>query len=191
MFTKYNGINLPKNYSGTKFRQPPEDTTMKTHRPQDEKFKMQGIIKTSVSPSFQSIIDNASVKNNTDYSPIEEQSDVNFYKSESLPYGNDEELSSNDNVNSLLMPDDCLVEENTSKEVCSICNDSDKHNNTDSLKKEFFPINLLKENGFSRLIEGISKDDLLLIALIALFAQEHTAGSQDAIIILALLLLYH
>lgn len=57
MFTKYSGINVPKNYSGNRFKES-IDTEMKTHKA--EGVHISTPIKKSSSPqSFQSIIDKA------------------------------------------------------------------------------------------------------------------------------------
>ncbi|MBO5262184.1 MAG: hypothetical protein J6B45_03970 [Clostridia bacterium] len=48
MFTKYNNLNIPKNYSGNRFKQPTQDMGMKTHRAQETAPK--SMVKTSVSP---------------------------------------------------------------------------------------------------------------------------------------------
>ena len=57
MFTKYNGINVPKNYSGNRFKET-IDTEMKTHKA--EGVHISTPIKKSASPqSFQSVIDKA------------------------------------------------------------------------------------------------------------------------------------
>lgn len=57
MFTRYNGIDVPKNYSGNRFRQELE-TEMKTHKaplPQTAP----AVTKSSPPQSFQSVIDKA------------------------------------------------------------------------------------------------------------------------------------
>lgn len=57
MFTKYTGIEVPQNYSGSRFKKEVEKTEMKTHRGQIS--SSDSGIKASVSPSFQEVIDNA------------------------------------------------------------------------------------------------------------------------------------
>ena len=48
MFTRYSDIDIPKNYSGSRFKKTSfEDTTMKTHE-----NEMQSATNTSVSPTF-------------------------------------------------------------------------------------------------------------------------------------------
>lgn len=48
MFTRYSDIDIPKNYSGSRFKMSQiEDTTMKVHS-----SDMQGAVKSSVSPTY-------------------------------------------------------------------------------------------------------------------------------------------
>ena len=60
MFTKYNNVNIPKNYSGNRFKQAGEDTEMKTHRAPVSN-NVTGGVKTSVSPFFQTQINSDTV----------------------------------------------------------------------------------------------------------------------------------
>ena len=189
MFTKYNDINLPKNYSGTKFKQNIEDTKMKTHRAQDEMLITKGVVRTSVSPSFQSALDKTMQEANTvSHSPSEENSLIDENTS---AFSNEEAGST---VNDSSNP---LIASHSSNDCCDESTESPSNEekfarkNTCDEKNTCSSINLLKDSGLSRLIEGINKDDILLIALIILFAQEHLDNSLDAIVILALLLLYH
>lgn len=57
MFTKYSGIDVPKNYSGSRFKQNLE-TEMKTHKAPIIQ-PAPTVTKSSPQPSFQSIIDKA------------------------------------------------------------------------------------------------------------------------------------
>ena len=166
MFTKYNGINLPKNYSGTKFKQPLEDTQMKTHRAKTDNSMSRGVIRTSVSPSFQGALDKVvETADTVDYT-AQNDDDASFYEEISDAYAQNEVAA-------------C---KNTTKEESVKLECENKEPTTHDLFNEL---------GVSHLFENIHKDDLLLIALIVLFAQEHLQNSMDAIIILALLLLYH
>ena len=54
MFTRYNGITLPQNYSGNRFKAYPNDTETKTHKPQ-EMLPLAQNVRTSVSPSFRDV----------------------------------------------------------------------------------------------------------------------------------------
>ena len=54
MFTKYNGITLPQNYSGNRFKAYPNDTETKTHKPQEAQ-PLTTSIRTSVSPTFRDV----------------------------------------------------------------------------------------------------------------------------------------
>ena len=54
MFTKYKGVQIPQNYSGSRFKADGLETEMKTHKPTPSYSST----RTSVSPTFQSAIDN-------------------------------------------------------------------------------------------------------------------------------------
>lgn len=53
MFTKYNNVTVPKNYSGNRFRSSAEEIPMKTHRA--DAISQSTGIKTSVSPFYHSL----------------------------------------------------------------------------------------------------------------------------------------
>ena len=55
MFSKYKGIEIPLNYSGSRFKSSGVETEMKTHKPSPSYRST----KTSVSPTFQSVINQA------------------------------------------------------------------------------------------------------------------------------------
>ncbi|MBQ4510444.1 MAG: hypothetical protein II984_06935 [Clostridia bacterium] len=75
MFTRYSNIEIPKNYSGNRFKKTIiEDTTMKTHE-----NDMQGAVKSSVSPTYsehlyQNEVDSSNISNDND--AFEFQNDV-------------------------------------------------------------------------------------------------------------------
>ena len=178
MFTKYNGINLPNNYSGTKFRQPIEDTTMKTHRALDEKVIQKGVVRTSVSPTFQNALN----------STIQEAREIESFSDDEHALPHIDNSASSSFFEEEVCESTAICEDNNdypSSQFDSKCDIGDKND------KEAHPLNLLKESGLGKLIDNLNKDDILLIALIVIFAQEHSANSLDAIVILALLLLYH
>ena len=56
MFTKYQGVAIPKNYSGVRFKDGSVETEMKTHRGQITPSQ-DNIKSCAASPTFQSIID--------------------------------------------------------------------------------------------------------------------------------------
>lgn len=183
MFTKYNGINLPNNYSGTKFKQPIEDTNMKTHRAQDERPITRGVVRTSVSPSFQGALDKAVEKASSEnYAPVNEVFDS--YVNDPLATDTQDEGQFEKEAidNEGTIDGERASDAEGTIDGTSISAPKKRDNST---------FGLLNELGLGHLFESIHKDDLLLIALIILFAQEHLQDSLDAIVILALLLLYH
>ncbi len=159
MFTKYTDIDLPKNYSGSRFKQAIADTKMKTHRAQDISPSVP-TVKTAMSPSFQDIIDKRA--NEADIIEPIEQNDVNSAIEAEQDTSNTEPKTD--------LPTDGKPkdEEGASSDVFS----------------------LFKASGLGRLLDNKSKDDFLLIALIALLASDGSGDNLDAIVLLALLLLY-
>ena len=144
MFTKYNGLEIPKNYSGNRFKALSE-TEMKTHKVTHSEI-LQGATKSSVSPKFQEVIDQTvnNIADVEDIEPVPEQEDEESY---SPPNKEERALTVTDEAS----PDLSLT----------------------------------------ALLDKIRKDDLLLIALIILFASDSSMSNYDTVIILALLLLYH
>lgn len=150
MFTKYNGIEIPKNYSGSRFKSL-SDVEMKTHKATVSSPPMQEI-KSSASPSFQEVIDKT-------VSELKE-TDENIEISEPLTQISD----------------------------TPACISVDEESNGASFPQEKA---LHRELGILKLLDKVKQDDLLLIALIILFASDSSENSLDAVVILALLLLYH
>lgn len=74
MFTKYSGIDVPKNYSGSRFKQNLE-TEMKTHKAPIIQ-PAPTVTKSSPQPSFQSIIDKAASGEKETPSDYTEQTDA-------------------------------------------------------------------------------------------------------------------
>ncbi len=56
MFTKYNSISIPENYSGNRFKKAIEETEMKTHKGKEPVSSVSSV-KTSVSPFFHAVIE--------------------------------------------------------------------------------------------------------------------------------------
>ena len=54
MFTKYKGVQIPQNYSGSRFKVAELETEMKTHKP----IPAYSSTRTSVSPTFQGALSN-------------------------------------------------------------------------------------------------------------------------------------
>ena len=59
MFSKYTGVDVPQNYSGNRFRKSTMETKTNVHKAQEIRTPI-STVKTSVSPSFQDVIDKAS-----------------------------------------------------------------------------------------------------------------------------------
>lgn len=144
MFTKYNSVEIPQNYSGNRFKNFGE-TEMKTHRAVSTPVQ-QSPIKSSTSPTFQEVIDKT-------------MNDAKEVESDLLDISSKEEAS-----------------------YAPQLSDDTPNATDDDATNEF---------SLARFVEKISKDDLLLIALIILFASDSSVSSYDTVIILALLLLYH
>lgn len=153
MFTKYNNVSIPKNYSGSRFHQGNDDTEMKTHRA-TESIPSTNITKTSVSPYFRS----------------------NLIKESSLATEDSEDSS-------FEVPYDASMEEKA--EIIDTPADKDSDSSTGNLTPND------EEGALSRLFKNIKNDDLLLLALILLLSKDGADNSFDAIVILALLLMYH
>ena len=145
MFTKYSGIVVPQNYNGNRFKKQPLETEMKTHKATE--VQSVSSAKTSVSPSFQSLLDKAVGEGDAFTVPVQE------------------EISS-------VEVEDSAVEEETEKEF----------------SQEEAPAEL-SISPFMRMLEGLKSDDLLLLALILLFADCKSEMGNEAIILLSLLLL--
>ena len=145
MFTKYSGIVVPQNYNGNRFKKQPLETEMKTHKATE--VQSVSSAKTSVSPSFQSLLDKAVGEGDAFTVPVQE------------------EISS-------VEVEDSAVEEETEKEF----------------SQEEAPSEL-SISPFMRMLEGLKSDDLLLLALILLFADCKSEMGNEAIILLSLLLL--
>ena len=144
MFTKYNSVEIPQNYSGNRFKNLGE-TEMKTHRAALTSVQ-QSPVKSSTSPTFQEVIDKT-------------MNDVEEVEADSLDISSESELS--------YTPQQLDETPNTAKDTST------------------------NEFSLAGFVDKISKDDLLLIALIILFASDSSVSSYDTVIILALLLLYH
>ncbi|MBE6673842.1 MAG: hypothetical protein E7596_01905 [Ruminococcaceae bacterium] len=164
MFTKYTDIDLPKNYSGSRFKQAIADTKMKTHRAQQVPPNATAI-KTAVSPSFQDIIDKTAKASE----PTNELSLNADAVAEVQEAPNENDYS-----------EDALSDKETQIEAFAQQNE---RNDSDLFS-------LFKSSGLGKLLDNKSRDDFLLIALIVLMASDGAGDNLDAIILLALLLLY-
>ena len=153
MFTKYNNVNIPKNYSGNRFRQNGEDTEMKTHRPISSSTVPTTSTKTSVSPYFQAQLTENELPSEELFNSLDEE----------IP-----EVRQEENSETIDTPTDKIPKSPVESDSTSV-----------------------EENKLTQFLKNIKNDDLLLLALILLLANDNTENSADALAILALLLMYH
>lgn len=151
MFTKYNGIAIPQNYNGNRFKKQPIETEMKTHKATE--VQSTSFSKTSVSPSFQSLLDKA----------VDNKEDLPEF---------DAHLETEQDDSPEIHEENNMDEEVMAKEDCDL---------QENIKLDTSP--------FIRMLEGLKSDDLLLLALILLFADSKSEIGNEAIILLSLLLL--
>ncbi len=161
MFTKYRGIEIPQNYSGSRFSVPPPETEMKTHRPST----IYSPSKTSISPTFQAGLDALQELQ------TEEIAD-NVYEIEDTSYNNayDQDDSFSD-----------VAEELTSYDIPNEA--SKEPSKKTSIFEEFKPF-------VSKFLKNISSDDLLLISLVILLLGDGGDESSELILPLLCLFLY-
>ncbi len=172
MFTRYSGIEVPKNYSGNRFRRKSiEETDTKIHKSQP-----QDTVKSSISPSFEQAQSSPLDMN------IMEQAEVNYENEdfiENVP-SEDEEADKGEEKSSL---EDSIE---SSDNINNTLNDEVEQTS----KKEAL-INQIKSSPISDFLRFVKGDDLLLISLIVMLASEKSLNNYDIIILLALLLVYH
>ena len=168
MFTKYNNINIPQNYSGNRFKHDITNTEMKTHRPTTT-----SAVKTSVSPYFQESVNNAieSLPSSDNVNIESATKEVGFGEISDTPLGEIESVRANDEESSLNVNEPML--------------------NGASESKSTEPSNSLDTSRLTDMFKSIKSDDLLLLVLILLLAKDNTENGIDALVILALLLMYH
>ena len=159
MFTRYSEIDIPKNYSGNRFKKTSfEDTTMKTHE-----NEMQSATNTSVSPTFKERF------NHNDYHANK------FYQTEDNTETVSNEINQSINEQNSLIVDD---KDNSFLEEKQV-NYSTNNSNIDSK---------LGINSIFDYLKDVKSDDLLIILLIILLASDKSSSNNDVIILLALLL---
>ena len=165
MFTRYSNIEIPKNYSGNRFKTNIiEDTTMKIHE-----SEIRSDIKTSVSPTYNEWI---YANNNSSHYPITDTS-----QEENLNF-DDKETNKNT---------DEFFEKNyqkfTENNQIDNVNHSTEAINFSEKKNELFDFSQIPE-----FFKNIKNDDLLLIVLIIFLASDKSVANNEVIILLALLL---
>ena len=165
MFTRYSNIDIPKNYSGSRFKKAPiEDTTMKIHE-----SDFQNEVKTSVSPTYSNWV------NSNKKLPFSEITDTSL--EESLISGAE---NSEDNIEIVSKKTENSTDNNTvfREEDCI------KDNVGQSLNQnKNFIINQITD-----FLKSLKHDDLLLIILITFLASDKNSANNEIIIFLAILL---
>ncbi len=202
MFTRYKGFEIPKDYSGSRFKGEGLKTEMKTHKASPSYTST----RTSVSPTFKNAInlyDNQSNQKTSDYVyEIEPKDD--FFASQDPDYLQDrsrrlhgqENNQSQDEENDNSLggiegegedKERDYYEENKSEyyeENKGTAENEGAKKGIGAILDEIKPI-------ASKLFSSISSEDLLLISLALLFASEDSEEARGAILPLLLLFLYH
>ena len=161
MFTRYKGISIPENYSGNRFKAPPQTET-KMHRPSPSYTGT----KTSLSPMFEEAMRQKSVA-------IPNQSQFNDEEGNDFDIGID--LPNEENSEESKVPLD-------NKEA------SDTYYENTTSKKSASGNSVLGELStlIGNLTKGLKSEDLLILAIIVLLLSEN---NDDGMIILPLLFL--
>ena len=170
MFTRYKGVQVPQNYSGSRFAQDMEyQTEMKTHKPSPSYSST----RTSVSPTFQSAL-------NSRYEEEKNRKTSNYvYETEENSYDNKETNIQDDK--SQVLP---YSSEDENENFKHQGKDEESKKGVTSLIEDFKAF-------FNSLTSTINSEDLLLLGLIILLAGEGTEETRGAILPLALLFLYN
>lgn len=161
MFTKYKGVQIPQNYSGSRFKVAELETEMKTHKP----IPAYSSTRTSVSPTFQGAIGNK----------LNEESP----KTGAYVYENEDEEQYFNEEN----------EANNMAEEYEETNETNSEGKTENKKGIGAFIDELKPF-LNKLTKTINNEDLLLLGLILLLASENSDEARGAILPLVLLFLY-
>ena len=172
MFTRYKGISIPENYSGSRFKAAPETET-KLHKPSTPIYSG---TKTSISPTFEEAIRQSSA---VQYEPEVEELD-----------------SENDTSNDTnLFIESSEIEEASLKALeadeASKLTDTYKESTTnqestsgDGVLGEFSKL-------FGKLSSGLKSENLLILAVILLIFSENNFDDNALILPLLALLLYN
>ncbi len=176
MFTRYKGIEIPQNYSGNRFKSevPPPITETKTHKPTSY-----SPTKTSISPLFENALKTADAVSDFKKESYETDEEFNIISNDDLnayAENNEENLDAIEEiekVNSI----DC-ANESFDKEKRAITHQKG------NLLDEFKPL-------IGKIIGNVNSEDLLLLSLVVLLMGESNASSNELILPLLFLLLYH
>lgn len=169
MFTRYEGTNIPQNYSGSRFRsnEAPKEAVHSTQQ-------MANAVKSSVSPTFENAI-SLSQELNRDiiFAPISDNDEDEPLSDEATTdVGDMEEVLDNEDIS---------YSESEARST-------PEKQPLDSPKSY---LNQINTSSIGQFLKHLKSDDLLLISIIVILASEKALSSYDTIILLALLLVYH
>ena len=163
MFSKYFGMNIPPNYSGSRFS-PIERTETKLHRPDN-----QTAVKSSHSPSFLAKSVSEAPVINDDAEALAEA-----YAEDESAYTADEQESSEQELYSQESELECVVK------------DEPISNSFKESRHGGLGLDLQSLRG---LFHGIERDELIILALIFLLITDEGQENDEIISVLVLLLL--
>lgn len=170
MFSKYFGMNIPPNYSGSRFS-PIERTETKLHRPDN-----QTAVKSSHSPSFLAKSASEAPVINDDTESLAEAyaEDDSAYAEDESAYTADEQESSGHELYSQESEIECVVR------------DEPISNSFKESRHGGLGLDLQSLRG---LFHGIERDELIILALIFLLITDEGQENDEIISVLVLLLL--
>ena len=158
----YSRYNIPKNYSGNRFKEQFIETETKMHKPSPSYMST----RTSVSPTFQNAL-------NEQYDNKTSQSVYDFEENATDSSEVESEISS------LNFQDEIKATLGTSEKNA----EPEKKKGPSATFSELVPF-------ISKLTANISYEDLILISLILLFISEENSESKNLLLPLLLLFLY-
>jgi len=167
MYSRKDGISIPKNYNGIRFRNPPEPMPMKEHRPI---YRQE--VKTAHSPLYNREKAEADTPAFTDHNILPE--DV---------------YSENDIItNDYYESEADLNIENKENELCEIEEPDLQEKAVEVSKNDSSLLNSIKLP-VSGILNSINREDALLLGLILLLSSEQNSDNSLILTFLALLLL--
>lgn len=167
----YSRYNIPKNYSGNRFKEPLIETETKFHKPSPSYTST----RTSVSPTFQNALNEQSIKKTGD-------GVYDFAESDSIaPNFDGEEFTPpiadfQDEQKNPFLGD---TEQDGNGDFSS----NEKEKGQSPLGKEILPL-------VSKVLSNINHEDLILISLILLFVSEENSEAKSLILPLMILYFY-
>ena len=167
----YSRYNIPKNYSGNRFKEPLIETETKFHKPSPSYTST----RTSVSPTFQNALNEQSIKKTGDgvYDFAENDSPSPIFEAEEF----DPPIADfqHEQKNSFLG--------DTEQERNGDFSSNEKEKGQSPLGKEILPL-------VSKVLSNINHEDLILISLILLFVSEENSEAKSLILPLMILYFY-